>query len=323
MRTINWLAFANYFLASYASLIANGIVIFLSIKMKNNENLKWVYFGFAVTELLLSVTTAIISMNIYKTDQGNTIVFSENLLIEILGSRFCSFVYKVIYQWQTCNFFLFIALISFSRYYFICQKKNWTKSEKFWIIPVVAIQMISFILMVVCPFAFTGFAFIDYNSTHPVVRNATFYDIHETNRIFCTIVPASSMQFISPALGFVGLFSYVVTIFCVFRLVANLRKSFRIVSPSVDGSTVEDKKFAIVAIVIQAISPLVCVFPVFVVSLLKSKANDSSSADFSWYLNNLPDHIVSWSQFIDAFAILYFMKAYRNGFVRTFRRNVQ
>ena len=33
---------------------------------------------------------------------------------------------------------------------------------------------------------------------------------------------------------------------------------------------------------------------------------------FTWYLTNLPMHIVCWSPFINGFASLCFMKAYRS-----------
>ncbi len=238
--SIHWLAFVNYFLACYSSMIANGLVIFLSLKMSKNGDFKWVYLGFAVTEFLLSFSAIMISMNIYVTDNGDTIVYSDNLLIDLLGPGFCSFVYKIIYHWQISCFFFSISLISFSRYIIICRQKL-KNSEKLWIVLVVVIQLVSFILVVILPFASSGFTLIGSSSQF----NETVIINSISNRIFCTTVLASSSMIIGPALGLVGMFSYIVTIFCVSRLVVNLRKSFRAVSSVADLNTAKKTEISI------------------------------------------------------------------------------
>jgi hypothetical protein len=308
-------AFINYIVAGLASVTANGSVIFLSLKMKNNGEFKWVFMGLAISDLLLSLTIFTLSLNINFTEDGNLIMYSENPLIGQLGPHFCSFVFKIFFQWQTCAVFYFITLISINRYIYICLKSHMAFSERFWLYCVFAVQLITF-LLIVCPLLLPNSVL-----TAIPAHNETF----DSNLILCTYMDSSSEQqkINMNSITIVGVLSYLITIFCVVRLVVHLRKSFQAVSAFFDENSVKQQKSTLIAIVIQAFSPLLCFFPVFVVTLVEMASTSANTDQYTWYLMNLPLYVVCWSPFIDALATLCFMKDYRSRLASAICKNTQ
>ena len=270
MPAIHVAAFVNYFLAALSSVIANGIIIVITLKMAKNGEYKWVFMGLAIADLLLSLSVLTLSLNINFTVEGNLIIYSENLLIGLLGPHFCSFVFKIIFQWQTCAVFWYISLISINRYMYICIKPHWALTERFWICTVIGVQLAT-LLLNTFPFIFTTSGLTNI----PSQINETL----DSNRIFCVFMDSSSEQqkLSMNTIFIVGALSYVITIFCVFRLVGHLRKSFHAVRTFGDRNSVKQQKSTLAAIAIQAFSPLLCVVPVFVVTALKTGSNDADT----------------------------------------------
>jgi hypothetical protein len=124
MPSIHIAALINYLVSCFLSVSANGLVIFLSLKMKQNGDFKWLFMNLSLTDRCLSLTMTIMGINLLTTDSGNTFIYSENPLIYFLGPQFCSFLYEIFMQWMAYAFLFSIALVSVNRYIFICFKSR-------------------------------------------------------------------------------------------------------------------------------------------------------------------------------------------------------